>query len=55
MRFASYFGGRHGGPYSLFLPEPESDMVGDDHQVLREAEGAAFSTIEEDVGGDGGD
>ena len=40
---------------SFFFPKPESDVVGGDHLVLREAEGATFSAIEEDIGGDGGD
>jgi hypothetical protein len=40
---------------SFFFPKPESDVVGGDHQVLHEAEGAAFSVIKEDGGGDGGD
>ncbi len=35
---------------SFFFPKPESDGVGGDHHVLREAEGAIFSAIEEALG-----
>jgi hypothetical protein len=40
---------------SFFFPKPESDVIGGDHKVFRESQGAALSTIEEDIGGDGGD
>jgi len=39
---------------SFSFPKPESNVVGGDHQVLREAKGAILSSIAEDVGGDGG-
>ncbi len=56
MQFASYIleAGAE-APLSFFFPKPESDVVGGDHQVLREAKGNAFSAIKEDVGGDGSD
>jgi len=40
---------------SRFFPKSNSDVIGGDHKVFREAQGVALSTVEEDVGGDGGD
>ncbi len=39
----------------FFLSQPERDVVVGCHQVLREAEGAAFPLVEENVAGDGRD
>ena len=41
--------------FSFFFPKSKSDVIGGDHKVFREAQGVALSTVEEDVGGDGGD
>ncbi len=40
---------------SFFFPKSDNDVIGSDHKVSREAHGAALSTVEEDVGGDGRD
>ncbi len=37
---------------SFLVSQPERDVVGGHHQILREAEGTAFPSVEEDVGGD---
>ena len=38
---------------SFFFSKSKSDVIGGDHTILRKAQGATFSTAEEDVGGDG--
>ncbi len=39
----------------FLFSQPERDVVVGHHQVIGEAEGTAFSSVEEDIGDDGRD